>query len=83
MKDSDKALVIEIRDMLDFYINDQKSNNPRHMLHDVPFGLQGHLADLQYAEKVENQALVMFLAGLVQVMKTKNQKETTNPFQIS
>ncbi len=71
MKQSDRHLVLRLRDLLDSYIEDQQRTKPLHKAQDLPFEVQGHLADMLYTDSHDNELMLSLLLGFVEVAKSK------------
>jgi hypothetical protein len=76
MKKSDIDLINKLNKIIKIYIDDQARQSPLHEIKNVPSEIHGHLADLLFIDKVENEALVNFIVGMLYADKNIDDAET-------
>lgn len=76
MKQSDNDLIRELKQIFDEQLSDK-----RHKVQDLPAEIHGHLADLLFIDKVENDALVNFIIGLIYTHNGEEDPKVLSPLK--
>src|SRR4051812_18776000 len=75
MRKTDVQLITELKAIFDRYIEDQSKPQPHHKIQSLPSEIHGSLSDLLFIDKVDNDALVNFITGLLYTHENRSDVE--------
>lgn len=81
MKRQDAQLIERIQKVFVLYLDDQESKNPRHRIRAITDGINGHLLDMIYQDKIDNEALAVFIMLIARVPEDRSDQEVLQRLQ--